>query len=154
MTPTQIITAIALAIGATAGGAGAWQWQSGRVAAAQLELSNERLDRANERIAIQRAARQVAERLASQVIKAQNDAAARNVRLAADRSSAADAGSGLRIASTDTLRTSAADLEACTRSLDAHSVVLGELSQFAEGLAIAADSWASHAVALQDAWPR
>ncbi len=147
---TAAIAAIATAAGIAIG----YQLQNGRVNAAKLELKNEQIDRANERIAIQRAARQVAERLASQVIKAQNDAAARNVRLAADRSSAADAGSGLRIASTDTLRTSAADLEACTRSLDAHSVVLGELSQFAEGLAIAADSWASHAVALQDAWPR
>jgi len=154
MTPTQIIAAIALAIGATAGGAGAWQWQSGRVAAAQLELSNERLDRANERIAIQRAARATADRLTSAVSKAQTDASIRTAALAAVVDRSRSELDRLRIASADAVRNAHSGLDACTSTLATHSQLLTQCSKRLVEVAHDADQWAIHAMMLQDGWPR
>ena len=154
MTPTQIIAAIALAIGATAGGAGAWQWQSGRVAAAQLELSNERLDRANERIAIQRAARATADRATSQVIAAQNEAVSRVAAINRVADSNRTELERLRIASADAVRAASAGLDACTSTLATHSQLLTQCSKRLVEVAHDADQWAIHAMMLQDGWPR
>jgi len=122
----------------------AWKWQAANIT--QMELS-----RANERIAIQRQARATLERNMSAVTTAQAKAAERVVRLAADNARAVGALDGLRTASANALRSAAGDLEACTRSLASHSVVLGQCSSRYVEVAKDADDWASHAVMLQDA---
>ena len=123
----------------------AWKWQAANINEIQLE-------RANERIAIQRQARATLERNMSAVRIAQSNAAARAVRLAADQRNSASALDSLRTASASALRSAAGDLEACTRSLAAHSVVVGKCSQEVVKLASDLDDWASHSIVLQDAW--
>jgi hypothetical protein len=154
MTPTQITLAIAFAIGLSVGGTGAWRWQSIRIAEKTLELTHERLDRANERIGLQQASRATADRLANQVITAQNAATTRATVLRRDAAGAAIAGTGLRTSSTDSVRAAAASLDACTTSLAAHSVVVSQCASRLVEVAGDADQWASQAVMLQDAWPK
>jgi len=154
MTIAQIIAAVALAIGVAAGGVGSWLWQSSRVAAVKLELSNEQLDRANERISQQRAARTVTERLTNQVSKAQTDAATRAVRLAADRDGARTELDRLRIASESAVRAATAGIDACTSAVRTYAVIQSQCAGAVQELAGDADRWSGHAVMLQEAWPR
>ena len=136
-----------LAVAAAFFGSGfgtAWKWQAASIT--KLELSH-----ANERITIQRASRATLERNMSNVATAQAKAADRAVRLAADNRGAVTALDSLRTASASALRSAAGDIEACTRSLSAHSVVLGQCSTRLVEVARASDDWASHAVMLQDA---
>ena len=125
----------------------AWQIQN-------YHITQLRLEYANERIAIQRQARATLERNMSSVSLAQAKAADRTRRLAADNARAASAIDSLRAASADTLRAAAGDLQACTRSLAAHSVVLGQCSQELVRVSKDADDWASYGITLQDAWPK
>ena len=125
----------------------AWKWQAANIT--QMELS-----RANERIAIQRQARATLERNMSAVTTAQAKAAERVVRLAADNARAASALDRLRDTSSAALRAAAGDLDACTTSLASHSVVLSQCGQELVRVSKDADDWASHAVSLQDAWPK
>ena len=141
-----LIAYLAAAAAVFGGGFGtAWKWQAANINEIQLE-------RANERIAIQRQARATLERNMSAVRIAQSNAAARAVRLAADQRNSASALDSLRTASASALRSAAGDLEACTRSLAAHSVVVGKCSQEVVKLASDLDDWASHSIVLQDAW--
>lgn len=107
-----------------------------------------------ERIAIQRQSRAALERNMSRVSLAQSKAADRVVRLAADNARATSALDSLRTASASALRSAAGDLEACTRSLAAHSVVVGACSARLVEVAKDAGDWAIHGIALQDAWPK
>ena len=141
-----ILSALISAALAGAGGFGAaWTWQAANITQIQLE-------RANERISIQRQARATLERNMSAVSLAQAKAADRTRRLAADNARAASAIDSLRAASASALRAAAGDLQACTRSLAAHSVVVGKCSQEVVKLASDLDDWASHSIVLQDAW--
>ena len=143
-----IVSALISAAIAGAGGFGAaWKIQA-------ANINEIRLDQANERIAIQRAARAAIERSMSAVSQAQAKAADRVVRLAADNARATSALDSLRTASASALRSAAGDLEACTRSLASHSVVLSQCGQELVRVSKDADDWASHAVSLQDAWPK
>ncbi len=154
MNITQIIAAIALAIGTIVGGAGSWLWQSSRVAAAKQELSNEQLDRANERIAQQRASRANLERLTNQVSKAQTDAAARAVRLAADRDGAKSELDRLRIASESAVRAAASGLDACTSAVRTYAVIQSQCAGALADMGADADWWTNQALTLQQAWPK
>ena len=141
-----ILSAFISAALAGAGGFGAaWKIQAANIT--QIELRQ-----ANERIAVQRAARAAIESNMQRVAAAQSNAAARAVRLAADQRNSASALDSLRTASASALRSAAGDLEACTRSLAAHSVVVGKCSQEVVKLASDLDDWASHSIVLQDAW--
>jgi len=138
---------ISAAVAGSFGFGAAWRWQDNNILKLQVEAKDAIISQ-------QRAARASIDRATQQVITAQNAAAARSVILTADRSRAADAGSGLRIASTTAVRASTGDLDACTASLTAHSVVLGSVVEFATRVSEEADQWASHAVALQEGWPK
>ena len=154
MTPTQIAIAIAFALGISIGGAGAWRWQSVRFAEKTLELTHEKLDRANERIGLQSAARAIAERSALSVIKAQNEAASRAVRAAADSQRARTELERLRLASETAVRNANSGIEACTGSLATHSQLLTQCGARLVEMGGLADDWASHAVMLQQSWPK
>lgn len=147
MSPLFISSLIAAAVAGAIGFKVAWNYQAWVIQDIRMEQKDERIEQ-------QRAARATSERLANQVIAAQNAAAERSVALRRDADRSADAGSGLRIASASAVQTSTEDASTCAASIATYDIVLGELSQVAEGLAIAADAWASQAVMLQDAWPR
>jgi hypothetical protein len=143
MTLHLITATIAAALGFGA----AWTWQGRAIDTLKLEQRDDIITQ-------QRAARATTERLTSAVRTAQTDAATRAPRLAADRDSAANSGNGLRVTSADSVRASTDDLNACTASLAAHGVVLSESIGFIHYVAAEADQCASHAVMLQDAWPK
>lgn len=141
------LTLITSALAAALGFGAAWTWQGRAIDSLKLEAKDAV-------IVQQRNARAALERSTNQVIAAQNQAAARAVVLRSDAGRAANAGSGLRIASTDVVRAAASDTDACTAALAAHGVILTESISFIRELASDADQWASHAVMLQDGWPR
>ncbi len=144
MNLTILTSVVSAAFAGVVGFGAAWSIQ--KLTITQLELSH-----ANERISTQRAARSAIERNMSAVSVAQVKAASRAVRLAADNARATSALDSLRTASASALRSAAGDLEACTRSLTSHSVVVGECSARLVEVGKDADDWASHAVMLQDA---
>ncbi len=140
-------TAVAAVVALLTGFASAWQIQSKTIALLELKHANERIEQ-------QRAARTVADRFAGQVLAAQNKATARTAVVRRDAVTAGNAGSGLRIASTDTVRASTASLDACTAALGTHSQLLTESIEFIREVSADADQWVSHAVMLQDAWQK
>jgi len=147
MNPTVIAIAISAALAGSAGFGAAWTLQGRTIDALRIEAKDAIITQ-------QRAARKVAERLTAAVTEAQAKAVSRNASNRRDADRAASSGNGLRLASTTAVRASSTDLETCTRSLDAHSVVLSESISAIRELAAEADAWASHAVTLQDAWPK
>jgi len=152
MNPTSIITAVSIAISMASGG---WMfYQSNRIASIQLELSNERTDRANERIAIQMAARDAIVKTTGQVKQAQVDAAVRNDRLAADLRRATGQLDSLRIASETAVRNANSGITACTSTLATHSKLLNQCAERYSSVAGDADGFASGLILWQDAWPR
>jgi len=154
MNLTTIAAAIAFATGLAVGSSGAWQLQTGRVASIKLELQNEKLDRANERIAIQRAARAAIERTTTAVSQAQADASNRLVALAADRDRAKSDLDRLRDTSAAAVRNASAGLDACTSTLTAFNFVFGQCSTALSEMAAGADQWVGQALIFQDAWPK
>ena len=143
-----ILSAFISAALAGAGGFGAaWKIQAANIT--QIELRQ-----ANERIAVQRAARAAIESNMQRVAAAQSNAADRVRRANLDNARSASALDSLRTASASALRSAAGDIEACTRSLAAHSVVLGQCSTRLVEVARDSDDWASHGITLQDAWPK
>ena len=152
MNLTAVITAIGIAISMASGG---WMlYQSNRIASIQLELSNERTDRANERLAIQMAARDAIVKTTGQVKQAQVDAATRNDRLAADLGRTRSELGRLQDASATAVRNAGAGLAACTSTLATHAQLFGQCSSELVKVAGDADQWASGLILWQDAWPR
>jgi hypothetical protein len=147
MNPTTIVAFVATAL-AFAGGFGtAWKLQAENIDALKLEAKDAI-------IVQQRYARAALERATSQIIAAQNAAQARNARNAADSSRAADAGSGLRIASADTVRAATADTDACGAVVAAYGVVVDESIAVIREMATGFDQCLSDNQALMDAWPK
>jgi hypothetical protein len=143
-----ILSAFISAALAGAGGFGAaWKIQAANIT--QIELRQ-----ANERIAVQRAARAAIESNMQRVAAAQSNAADRVRRANLDNARSASALDSLRTASASALRAAANDTATCTASLASHSVVVGKCSQEVVRLASDLDDWASHTVTLQDAWPK
>ncbi len=140
-----ILSAFISAALAGAGGFGAaWKIQAANIT--QIELRQ-----ANERIAVQRAARAAIESNMQRVAAAQSNAADRLRRANLDNARSASALDSLRAASSSALRSAAGDIEACTRTLATHSVVLGQCSSRYVEVARIADDWASYGIMLQDA---
>ena len=143
-----LIAYLAAAASLFGGGFGtAWKWQA-------ANITQIKLDTANERIAIQRASRATLERNMSRVAAAQSNAADRLRRANLDNARSASALDGLRSTSAAALRSAAGDLNACSASLAAHSAVVGECSKRYVEVAKDAGDWASHGITLQDAWPK
>jgi len=147
---TSIIAAVCIAVGAGLG----WQLQAGRINTIKLELSNERTDRANERLAIQLAARDAIVKTTGQVKQAQVDAAARNDRLAADLRRTTGQLDSLRIASETAVRNANSGIAACTGTLATHAQLLGQCSSELVKVSGEADQWASGLILWQEAWPK
>ena len=144
MIPLTIIS------GAVAGIAGfglAWQLQAGNIT--QLEL-----DQSNERSSIQRTARTTLERHMQTVEAAETSAAVRVTRNRADAGRASDSGSGLRIASSDTVRAANADTATCLASVAKYDELLNEVVGAGGRMAVEADGWENSALKLHEAWPR
>lgn len=143
-----ILSAFISAALAGAGGFGAaWKIQAANIT--QIELRQ-----ANERIAVQRAARAAIESNMQRVAAAQSNAADRVRRANLDNARSASALDSLRTASASALRSAAGDLATCTASLASHSVVLGRCGQELVRVSKDADDWVSYGIALQDAWPK
>ena len=147
---TSIIAAVCIAVGTGLG----WQLQAGRINTITQELKNEQLDRANERIAIQMAARDAIVKTTGQVKQAQVDAATRNDRLAADLRRATGQLDSLRIASDTAVRNASAGVDACTGAVRTYNVIFSQCAGQLSEVAGDADKWSSHALMFQDAWPK
>jgi hypothetical protein len=148
------LTAIISVIGLVVGTAFGWQLQADRINTIKLELSNERTDRANERLAIQMAARDAIVKTTGQVKQAQVDAAVRNDRLAADLGRTRSELGRLQDASATAMRNASAGLAACTSTLATHSKLLGQCAERYSAVAGDADQWASGLILWQEAWPK
>ena len=146
MNLTATAAAVSAALAGVAGYALAWNIQA-------KILVDTKLEHANERIEQQRGARAAIERATSQVITAQNAAAARNDANRIAAGGAAAAGNGLRIASTTAVRTSTADSNACSALVGAYGVILDEGSRLLGEVAAIADQCISDNKALTDSWP-
>ena len=141
------LTLISAAVAAALGFGAAWTIQGRTIDRNQLEVRDER-------IAQQRAARQVAERLAGQVLQAQSDAAARNVGLRSDAAAASNAAGGLRNTSAATVRTAAADTATCSRIVATYDQLLTDGSRLLQEIARDADQCISERQTLVAAWPK
>ena len=139
------VTLITAAISAALGFGAAWQIQG-------HFLIKKDLEQANERIAIQRAARATIERTTSAVIQAQNAAAHRAVVLRRDADAARAGLDGLRQSADTALRAAASGLDACNAVVAAYGVVLAEGGAFIQDVARAADQCLSDHQTLKDAW--
>lgn len=146
MNLTIIIAAVSAAFAGSVGFGAAWTLQ-GR------SIDELKLGAANERIAQQRAARQVAERLAGQVAQAQSDAAARNVGLRSDAAAASNAAGGLRVASNSATRAAHTSADTCGRVVDAYGIILDEGREVIREMASDLDRCYSERQTLSEAWP-
>jgi hypothetical protein len=124
----------------------AWTWQGYRMDSYKLEV-------ANERIAIQQAARRSIDRATLAVTEAQTASKVRGDRLASDSGGAGSALGRLRESTDAAVRAASADLQACTRQVNALGVVFTESASAYRELAAEADAWSNQAVTLQSAWP-
>ena len=141
------IALITSAIAATAGFSLAWNLQAHQIT--KMELTH-----ANERISIQRSARQTLERVTSQIAQAQTDSAKRSVRVRVDSDGSRNAGNGLRLASTATVRASEDFTDACRSIIAAYDSVVTASSDFIQDVARDADQCHSDIQLMQEAWPQ
>lgn len=147
MNLTLLATAIAAAVAGAAGFGLAWQLQAGNI-------SDIKLGAANERIVIQRAARQTLEQVTGQIATAQTAARKRDVRVRVDSDNSRNAAGGLRLATEATVRTVASDPAACNSIIAAYSAVATASSNFIERVARDADQCHSDLTLTQEAWPK
>ena len=133
-------------ISSIAGFALAWQLQGHQITKLKLE-------QADERIAIQRAARATLEANQRQVAAAQTGSAKRNVRVRVDSDRAGNAGNGLRLASA-TLRTNEVDPATCDSIVAAFDTVVATSSEFIQDVARDADQCHSDLQLIQESWPK
>lgn len=141
------IAVITSLIASIAGFGLAWQLQGHQITKLNLE-------HANERITIQRAARQTLERYQATLAEAQADSAKRNVRVRTDADGSRNAGNGLRIASTATVRAVEADPSTCNSIITAYDAVVAAGEEFIREVARDADQCHSDIKMMQDAWPK
>ena len=147
MNITLIVAAICAALAGVSGFGAAWKLQA-------MNITQIKLDNANERIAVQRAARAAIERNMSAVSFAQAKAADRTRRLAADNARATSALDSLRTASSSALRAAANDIQACRRITATYGNILSDGSEFIQKMAGYADQCGIERQALVDAWPK
>jgi hypothetical protein len=141
------ITLIAAAVAAAMGFGAAWQLQAGNISEIKLE-------HANERIAIQRAARTTIERTTGAVIAAQNAAASRAVVLRRDADAARTAADGLRDDIDIATRAAATSLDACHLTATAYGRLLIASTAAYRGLAEVCDRHVQDVRTLTEAWPK
>ncbi|QJC56145.1 hypothetical protein HC248_01431 [Polaromonas vacuolata] len=146
-----------------------WRWLLGAATAAALMVGLLQLDKSRQAIGYDRAvveyttmalkagqaARAREQALQAKVTKAQDDAKARETKLAADAAGARAATRGLRddLAAIRSTLPGLAD-DAVRRYADASSIVFAECADRYSELATKADAIASERRALIEAWPR
>ena len=145
--PPGVAATIAAVIAGAAGFGAAWTLRG-------MEIDSLKIEAKDAIIQQQRGARAAIDRATTQVITAQNAAAARNVRIAADSRRAGDAGNGLRLASTTAVRAASADSDACGSTVAAYGVILDEGIAAIREVAGVADQCISDNQALTEAWPK
>ena len=145
MSPT--LTLIAASVSAALGFGSAWQLQAGNITKINL-------DAANERIAIQRAARTNAERQTAQLATAQSNAAGRAVVLRGHVRSAAIVGDGLRVKTVDAVRTANDDPTTCNAIVSAYGAVVDSSSRFIQDVSADADRCHIDLELMRESWPR
>lgn len=141
------LTLIVSTVAAAAGFAAAWNLQA-------HQLTKLTLEHANERIAIQRAARATIERTSNAVIQAQNAAAGRVAVLKRDADTVRVAAGGLRDDLDATRRAAASSIDACNYHAATVSELLVEAVGVGRELAQACDGHASDVRTLTEAWPK
>ena len=134
-------------VSAVAGFALAWQLQAHQIVKLKLEHTNERISQ-------QRAARAASERHQAQIATAQTAARKRDVRVRVDSDRAGNAGNGLRIASTATVRASEDFTDACRAVIAAYDTVVAAGSDFIQRVSTDADQCHSDIQLMQEAWPK
>ena len=141
------ITLISAAIAGVIGFGLAWQLQSGNITKINLEQKDER-------IAIQRAARQTIERQTAQLATAQSNAAGRAVVLRGHVRSAAIVGDGLRVKTVDAVRTANDDPTTCNAIVSAYGAVVDSSSRFIQDVSADADQCHIDLALMREAWPK
>jgi len=144
---TLIASLISAAVAGAAGFGLAWRLQTATIN--QMELGN-----ANQRISLQRAARQTIERQQNAVVAAQDAAAQRRRDLDVVRRSSDAAIGGLRDPSAAALRAAGESLDACTRIIKTYDLVFTESASLNAKVAGDADQCFSDQQTLIDAWPK
>ena len=145
--PPGVAAAIAAVIAGTAGFGAAWTLRGMKIDSLKIEAKDAIIQQ-------QRGARTAIDRATTAVITAQNKAATRNTRIAADVGRAGDSGNGLRVASATAVRTSTADSDACGSTVAAYGVILDEGSRLLGEVAAVADQCISDNQALTEAWQK
>lgn len=147
MSPTLIIAAVSALVSGLAGFALAWQLQG-------HQITKQKLEHTNERIAIQRTARATIERTTSAVIQAQNAATARIAVLRRDADAARAAADGLRNDLDAAVRFAATSADACNLAAATTAELLGVCGDSYRELAAKADGHVSDIKTLTEAWPK
>jgi len=147
MNPLLIASLISASLAGSAGFGIAWRLQTATINTMELENANERINQ-------QRTARQTLERHMQTVATAEASAAVRVTRNRADAGRAGDSGSGLRIASADTVRAASADTATCLASVAQYDQLLGAVVEAGGRMASEADGWENDALKLHSAWPK
>lgn len=140
------LTAISALLAGAIGFGAAWRIQSATIT--EMELSN-----AQQRIELQRAARQQIEKQVSRVEAAQASAVARTVVIRNDRTAVAAGLVGLRDTSAAALRAAEASRDACIGAVQSFAVVSGQCSGVVEEMAGTLDQCFSDRQTLIDSWP-
>ena len=128
MNLTLIAAAICAAIAGVSGFGAAWRLQA-------ANINEIKLEQANERIAVQRAARAAIERSMSAVSQAQAKAADRIAVLMRDADLARQSANSLRNTSSNAVRSSTSDPEACGRIASTYDLILSESRDFIQEVA-------------------
>jgi len=144
---TLIASLISAAVAGAAGFGLAWRLQTATIN--QMEL-----DDANQRISLQRAARQTIERQQTAVIVAQDAADKRRRALDAVRRNSDSALDGLRNATAAALRAAGESLDACTRVVKTYDLVFTESASLNAKVAGDADQCFSDQQTLIESWPK
>lgn len=137
-------TLASYALAASLGFGACGVWKNG-------QISDIKLEAANERISIERAARQAMERYQETVSKAQNEKTDRDSRNRAAAVGAVDSGNGLRITSTATVRAAKEDASTCAKSIAIYDTVLNTMAEAGRRIAAEADQWESDAIMQHEA---
>lgn len=141
------LTFISYAIAAALGFGAAWTLQ-GRA------IDSLKLEKKDERIARDYAARAAIERSTSAVIKAQNGAVVLATKSRADADSARTELDGLRVATETALRTASSSLDACIVGAAAATKLLNQCGAEYQALGERADRHTNDIKTLTEAWPK
>lgn len=147
MNLTLLASLISAACAGAAGFAIAWQIQAG-------VISDNLLEQANERIAIQRQSRAAFERYSATVATAQAEAASRAAVLARERDDTRSALERLRNTSTATVRAVADSPASCSAAVSTYDLIHAECASRLGEVAEVADRAISDNQALIQSWPK